>query len=138
MSEAWIATHARAFEDGRGACFAVVERGSDGLVGCIGLSIHAQHARAELGYWLGVPFWNCGYMTEAAVALLQYGFETLELQRIQSSHLSCNPASGRVMQKIGMQCEGTSRRAALKWGEFHDLVRYGILRDEWQAIKNST
>jgi len=131
MAQAWIESHASEFEKGLVAYFALVEATSNALIGSMHLRINRAHAHAELGYWLGVPFWNRGYATEAARTLLHYGFESLELQRIQASHLGCNPASGRVMQKIGMQPEGVSRRAARKWDEFHDLVRYAILREEY-------
>ena len=58
--------------------------------------------RAELGYWIGVPWWNRGYATEAGRALLDFGFGTLGLHRIMAHHMMRNPASGRVMQKLGM------------------------------------
>lgn len=135
MAQAWIESHAPDFEKGLVAYFALVERNSNVLIGSMHLRINRPHAHAELGYWLGVPFWNRGYATEAALAIVDYGFESLDLERVQASHLGCNPASGRVMQKIGMQLEGTSRQAALKWGEFHDLVRYAILRDDEKCFE---
>lgn len=135
MAQAWIETHAPGWEKDQVAYYALIEQVSGALIGSMHLRINGPHAHAELGYWLGVPFWNRGFATEAARALLGFGFESLELQRIQASHLGCNPASGRVMQKIGMQAEGVSRRAALKWSEFHDLVRYAILRDEWLGLQ---
>ena len=87
----------------------------------------------ELGYWLGVPFWNQGYCTEAALAVVQYGFEVLRLHRIYASHMIRNPASGRIMQKIGMTYEGCQRQHVQKWGVFEDLATYGILQSEYVA-----
>src|SRR5215467_9659916 len=77
---------------------------SDGRqIGGIGLRIDEQHQHAELGYWLGVPYWGKGYATEAAQELLRYGFEELGMHRIFASHFAQNPASGRVLNKIGMK-----------------------------------
>lgn len=89
-----------------------------------------DHQHAELGYWIGVPYWGKGYATEAARALLQYGFEVLQLHRIYASHGRNNPVSGKVLQKIGMKHEGRMREHLVKWGEYLDLEFYGVLRPE--------
>ena len=93
-----------------------------------------EHDHAELGYWIGVPYWGAGYATEGARAVMQFGFETLSLNRIFASHFSRNPASGRVLQKIGMRYEGTLRRHLKKWDEYIDLECYGVLRSEFQSF----
>jgi RimJ/RimL family protein N-acetyltransferase len=132
MAEQWIGTHREEFENGGLVNFAIVVRKSNALCGCIGLSINRAHARAELGYWIGVPYWNNGYCTEAAEVVVGYAFETMKLHRIYSSHIGSNRASGRVMEKIGMQYEGCSREHTRKWNEYHDLMTYGILENEWE------
>ena len=78
-----------------------------------------------------MPYWKQGYCTEAARAVLRYGFETRGLNRIGARHLARNPASGRVMQKLGMHYEGTRRQHVLKWGVFEDIVLYAILKSEY-------
>ena len=104
---------------------------SDGqLCGGIGLRMDEPHQHAELGYWLGVPYWGQGYATEAARAVIQYGFETLGLHRIYASYVPHNVASGRVLQKIGMRHEGLMRSHIYKWGEFQDLECYGMLKTD--------
>jgi RimJ/RimL family protein N-acetyltransferase len=108
-----------------------VPRDGAELVGAISLQIDRGLNKAELGYWIGKPFWNQGYATEAAIAILAFGFEKLRLNRIQAGHLSRNPSSGRVMQKAGMILEGTARQATIKWGQYEDLVSYGILCEDW-------
>jgi ribosomal-protein-alanine N-acetyltransferase len=105
-------------------------RENGALCGGVGLRIEPDHRRAELGYWLGVPYWGNGYATEAASALMKYGFETLGLHRIFASHVTHNPASGRVLRKIGMRHEGCHRAHILKWGEFLDLEMYGMLASD--------
>lgn len=111
-----------------------IERKSDGaFIGMIGLVFQMEYDRAELGYWLGVPFWNQGYATEAARALLDFAFRELRLNRVYAAHYGDNPASGRVMQKLGMTYEGTLRQHLIRLGRPKDNVCYGILRDEWLA-----
>lgn len=108
------------------------------LLGAIGLEVNQLSRWAELGYWIGVPYWNNGYTTEAATALIAYGFGTLGLNRIQARHMLNNPASGRVMQKIGMTYEGTHRQAALRFGSFEDLAVYAILRSEYEETASKS
>lgn len=132
VAEAWIETHAPAYAAGTLASFAIVEIASQRLVGAVGLPIKAAHERAEMGYWIGVPFWNRGYATEAAAMALRFGFEHLRLNRVHAQHFVRNPASGRVMRKVGMTYEGRLRRHVRRWGVFEDLEQYGILADEWR------
>ncbi len=131
MAEEWIAGHDSLFKEGKAATFAIVLNDDRSLIGAIGLTIERRFNKGELGYWVGKPFWNRGYATEAAEALVAYGFDQLGLNRIQAAHLARNPSSGRVMKKVGMLYEGTARHSVIKWGEYEDLVYYAILRDDW-------
>lgn len=107
---------------------------SDGRqVGGVGLRVDQHHQHAELGYWLGVPYWGRGYASEAAREMLRYGFENLHLHRIFASHFKHNPASGRILKKIGMRHEGCQREHLRKWDQFVDSELYGILRREWET-----
>jgi RimJ/RimL family protein N-acetyltransferase len=133
MAADWIATHEQLRARGVGAVFAMVERRGDALVGSIGLTIECDASRAELGYWVGKPYWGRGYATEAAGALLRYAFDDLALNRVFAMYFSRNPASGRVMQKLGMTYEGRLRGHDRKWGVFEDVEIYGILASEWRA-----
>ena len=132
MAEEWIADHRTAYEDGRLATFAITTAAGV-LIGSIGLSLHSDHARGEMGYWIGKPYWGQGYATEAASAVLRFGFEALALHRIHAHHMTANPASGTVLKRLGMHHEGTLRHHTLKWGEFHDIECYGILAEELTA-----
>ena len=132
MAEQWIATHQERFEAGELVNFAVVLRDTGALIGAIALmDLSARHERGELGYWIGRPYWNKGYCTEAAQAVLAYGFSVLGLHRIHGRSFKRNPASGRVMEKIGMVPEGCLRAHHKKWERFEDIVLYGILKSEW-------
>lgn len=131
MAESWIKDHQKDFELGASLVFAVVEKANKILVGAIGLTLTPRFNRAELGYWIGMPYWGLGYATEAAHAVLRYGFEKMKLNKIYASHMTRNPASGRVMQKIGMEKEGVLKQHALKWDHFVDMATYGILASTW-------
>jgi RimJ/RimL family protein N-acetyltransferase len=131
MAEEWIATHSEKFQQGVSCIFAIVRKTDQVLIGSISfIAIEQEHSRAELGYWVGKPYWGKGYATEAADALVQYGFNELGLNRIFAEHLSRNPASGRVLAKIGMQHEGTLRKHVTKWGVFEDVEIWGLVRDQ--------
>lgn len=136
-AEAWIATHRPAWDAGVGAAFAVATQ-DDELRGAIGLQLTSEHRRGELGYWIGQPYWGQGLATEAVQRVVQFAFETLALNRVQASHLPRNPASGRVMQKVGMTREGLHRERYLKDGRFEDVIEYAILRRDWDAGTNHT
>jgi RimJ/RimL family protein N-acetyltransferase len=111
---------------------AITLRDDGRQIGGVGLRLDEQHQHAELGYWLGVPYWGKGYATEAARELLRYGFEDLGLHRIFASHFKPNPASGRILVKLGMRHEGCQREHLRKWDQFVDSEMYGILRQEWE------
>ena len=97
------------------------------------LCVWRVESLAELGYWIGVPYWGRGYATEAAREVVKYGFEKVQLNRIFAAHFKHNPASGKVLQKIGMKYEGCMRQNILKWGDFIDVEVYSILRQEFDA-----
>lgn len=101
MAEAWIQSHQSRLATGEGIVFAITLKDNDQLAGSIGLGIEKKHQQAALGYWIGKPYWNKGYATEAAGLVIKFGFLTLGLNRIHASHLVRNPGSGRVMKKMG-------------------------------------
>ena len=134
MAEEWIASLRPAYEAGKTLTWAVVLREEGELVGAITLHPNARDDNAELGYWIGRPYWGLGYATEAAREVVRYGFEGLGLHRIHAEHLGSNPASGRVMQKIGMGYEGTRPEHHKKWGAYEDRVDYGLLARDWRDL----
>ncbi len=133
-AEAWINTHKDEFINNKMLALAVTLKEDGGLAGCVSiLDIDKASNSGELGYWIGKDFWGQGYCTEASSALIKYGFEEMNLNRIQAKHLARNPASGKVMQKLGMKQEGYLRQAFVKWGRYEDDVLYAILREDWQG-----
>ncbi len=102
----------------------------DELCGAIGLvpQTDVYTGSAEIGYWLGEPYWGKGIMTRAVRLMVSYGFEKLDLRRIFTSVFAHNPASARVLEKAGFQFEGTGRKAVIKNGIVRDELRYAILK----------
>ena len=88
---------------------------------------------AELSYWVGKPYWNHGYATEAAKAVVSHGFTGLSLDRIYAAHFARNPASGHVLQNAGMLYEGSQLGPTVKWGNMEQLELYGVSREQFQG-----
>lgn len=124
MAEAWIASTQERWAAGDGYHFAIVLRETAELIGSIGLTVQREWERAELGYWIGVPYWGRGYATEAAKETLRYGFRELGLHRIHASVFANNPASARVLEKAGLVYEGRHVQSIKKSGEFLDTLTY--------------
>lgn len=86
----------------------------------------------ELGYCLSDKYWNKGYMTEAIKEVIRFLFEECEAETIWAEYLENNPASGRVMQKVGMKYEGTLRKRIIDKDNIrNDLHVYSILKEEY-------
>ena len=101
------------------------------IVGTIGFMwIQDDNRAAEVGYSLAHELWNQGYMTEALRAVIDYGFCSLHLNRIEAQHESENPASGAVMRKCGMVHEGHLRQRLYNKGRYVDVELYAILRSD--------
>ena len=133
MAEEWILTRQSKFQAGESVNCAIILKSIQELIGAIGLIIDKRFNRAELGYWIAKEYWNQGYCTEASKAISKYGFHELDLHRITATHIIRNPASGKIMEKIGMKKEGVLREHVIKWDKYEDVVSYGILRKEWEA-----
>ena len=136
FAETWIGTHQAKFEAGELAAFALILCASNELTGAALLMLDKRWHRGELGYWIGEPYWGRGLATEASERVVEYGFEDLDLHRIHACHFRRNPASGRVLEKLGMSYEGTAREHVHRWDKYEDLLLYGLLRAEWEARRN--
>ncbi len=132
-AEEWIRGHD---EQSVNHIFAIAPRDGGEVMGAIGLHMERQHERAEIGYWLGVPYWGRGFVTEAAAAVVAYAFEHLGVNRVFAFHFARNPASGRVLARVGMRPEGTMRQHLVKWGERVDVHYYGIVREDWLSNRS--
>jgi len=135
IAEKWIETQRRDFQQGKLVNFAITRRPHNFITGSIGLTIDTDHNNAELGYWVGKPYWNQGYATEAARHVVKYAFEVLYLNRVHAHHFVRNPRSGRVMQNIPLIHEGTLKQHIKKWQQYEDIVIYGITNKDWKKAR---
>src|SRR6266567_6584806 len=99
-------------------------------IGCISLRLGRDvHARtAELGFWLGEPFWGRGIMSEAGAGFTRYAFEGYDVVRIYAEPFASNRASARVLEKAGFSCEGRLRSSVIKDGKVLDSLLYACIR----------
>lgn len=102
------------------------------MIGTIDLRVNETNNVGELGYVLNRAFWGNGYMPEAATALIELGFAKMKLMRIFALHDQDNPASGRVMEKIGFTYEGTLPNARISKGKIVTDVYRGMTLETWQ------
>lgn len=98
MAEAWIDRHEEMRETGEEFCYAITKCGH--LIGSAGV-MKSEGDDYEIGYWIGLPFWGKGYASEAARAVKSAATDALKLRRMVSGHFADNPASGRVLTKLG-------------------------------------
>lgn len=132
MAEEWISKHQDAFDEGAQVALAITRKSDGSLVGGISLMSIAAGHKAALGYWIGKEYWNHGFCSEAGRALLRYAFTELALLKVYALYFVRNPASGRVLGKLGMSKEGTLRKHVKKWDTYEDVVVCGILKEEWE------
>jgi len=101
------------------------------VIGCIGMLPQSDVARlsAEVGYWLGEPFWGQGITTAALQALTEYAFTELGMVRLYATVMEWNPASARVLEKAGYEYEGRLRKSAVKDGQIIDQWLYAMVRE---------
>jgi len=117
--------------------FAVMLRAEDRLIGSCGIRRQTLDAvEADIGYEIAPDLWGQGLATEAARALLAFGFDDLNVHRIWARCVAGNAASARVMEKVGMQYEGRMRENEWFKGRWWDTLIYGILEQEWRVIGN--
>lgn len=129
-AEAWIATHDAIHESGSAVIRAITLKNSGELIGAISLVlITPLHQRAEIGYWIGTGYWSRNYCSEAASAMIGFARTSLGLTRISARCLARNPASARVLEKIGMRREGLLPAHDFHRGAYEDLLLYGVCLD---------
>ena len=132
MVESWIKWCQEAFEKGERVNFAITLRTDGTLIGTVGLLFltYLTLDSAELGYWIGKPYWDYGYCTEAAKAVITYGFHQHDIDLIYAYYIKRNLASGRVLEKIGMRYANSFPKD-IKKGFFEDTNQYRILKCEF-------
>lgn len=118
--------------------FAIADKKTGEFIGCVGFfGYNPLFSRAELGYFISPKYWGKGFVTEAAQVLVNFGFSNLQLNRIEATVFPENGASIRILEKIGMQCEGLMRQHVIRDGQFRDRKLYALLRDDWLLRSNN-
>ena len=124
----------RSYQEGQVAPWGIEIKETRKLIGTVGfIEWNARHGRAEIGYSLARRFWGFGYMTEAARAVIDFGFGAMGLNRVEANCFIENVASARVMEKCGMKFEGILREYILVKGRYENVKTYAIVRREWAA-----
>ncbi len=103
IAEKWIIEHRAACERNEQAVFAIITKQTNDLTGAVGLMLNKEQLQAELGYWIGKPYWGQGFATEAAQTIIKYGFEKFHLTCNYADCFQWNTTSIKVIQKIGMR-----------------------------------
>jgi RimJ/RimL family protein N-acetyltransferase len=135
-AERFIAACRTLAADGTGARLAVERVADKAFLGWCSLTRwNPDHRSAALGYCLDDAAWGQGYATEAARAVLQWAFDTLDLNRVQAETDTRNQASARVLEKLGFVREGTLREDCVVNGEVSDSWVYGLIRREWAVVR---
>ncbi|WP_087017937.1 GNAT family N-acetyltransferase [Thaumasiovibrio subtropicus] len=133
MAGLWIGSHSALWQKREAAHFAIVEKSSTQLIGCVSLQ-NISFSRAQLGYWVAEAHWNKGYGTEAAKAAINFGFEQFNLDCIYAQHLSKDTRPGKVLEKIGMRHVSTKRDAVRIEHVSEDVEYYEIERLHHQKM----
>ena len=129
----FIARTIKKLATGEGYCFAIERKKDGAFMGACGL--HLEAGLFELGYWLGKPFWRQGYATEAAKKVASFAFHDLKATSIWAGWYDDNPASGRVLQKLGCRPDGCEPRHSLARGHEVACQRMALTREEFGRKK---
>ncbi|MCT8138165.1 GNAT family N-acetyltransferase [Anaerobacillus sp. CMMVII] len=130
-AEQWIASCSEKMKKGSSYSLAIILKETLELVGCLTLNIALNHKRGELAYWIGKPYWDNGYATEASLKMIEFAFGKLDLNRVWACVMIRNHASIEVMKKAGLHYEGTLSQHVLKWGKYEDVSYYGLLKEQY-------
>ena len=133
QAERFIAGCKRMEQESSGARLAIEHAVDSVFIVCCGFfNWNPEFRSAGIGYCLDDTAWGQGFATEAASAILQWAFDTLNLNRVQSETDTRNIASAHVLEKLGFVREGTLREDCIVNGEVSDSWVYGLLRREWK------
>lgn len=130
-AKSWIKNHPRMIRNGTYP-FAIVLKTESVIVGTMTIRVNEAHKKGELAYWVGKEYWGNGYATEAAKEIVRHSFEDLNLNRVWAMAMSKNPASIKVMERVGMKKEGVLKQDIIKSGVFVDSDIYGLIKLDYK------
>ena len=130
QAEALIDFFFKSFRENKGMRWGIERKGTPGLIGTVGFNaLSPKHRRAEIGYEIHPDYWRRGYTSEAVTAVLRYGFDDLELNRIGAVVFTENNASNQLLTKLGFEREGALRDYIYQNGIAHDTYVYSLLKN---------
>ena len=135
VADEWLGKQAELWASGKAAVLAITLDGE--LIGGTGIGVRDVDDW-ELGYWLGEPYWNRGYASEAATALRDYAFDGLKLDRIVAGHFADNHASGRILTKLGFRYTSEKQRHCMARGAEVKCLEMALARARWLEVKDGT
>lgn len=134
-TKAFIEKSVKEYSEGESAIFSIFYH--DELVGIIGFnSIDMANRSAKIGYWIDEDLQGKGIITESCKILIRFGFDELDLNRIQIDHATDNPKSGAVPERLGFTREGVKRQSAWLYDHFQDMITWSLLKKGSYILKN--
>jgi ribosomal-protein-alanine N-acetyltransferase len=131
-AERFIAQSDEWFRQDAGLHLAILH--DKGLIGVIGFTLEAGGC-AEVGYWIGVPYWNQGFATEALEAAVEFAFTDTSITLVHACHFSRNAASGRVLEKAGFHWQRNQTHVCMKAGKPEPAERFTLEREAFIASR---
>ena len=135
----WIQRLHTSYEKRDGILWCITLKGDDAVIGsCCFWNFQEDLRCAELGYELARTYWRQGMMAEAVSAVLTWGFNEFQLNRVEACPLANNVASKSLLLKLGFTFEGNLRERVYFRGRYEDQLYYGLLKDEWIELSSNT
>ncbi|WNF25192.1 GNAT family protein [Mesobacillus jeotgali] len=126
------------FDEGSGVRWGITLKGHRNVIGSCGfLNKVPQHYRSEIGFELSKEYWGKGIANEALAAVIQYGFEQMNLQRIQALIEPLNLSSQKLVERNGFIKEGLMRNYEYTCGKFDDLFMYSLIKQDVETGSNT-
>lgn len=123
------------YKDGTGIRWGITRKDNGRVIGSCGfLNMQPKHCRAEVGYELSKAYWGKGIASEALQAVINYGFQHLQLERIEALIEPANLPSLKLLDKKGFKKEGLLRHYEFTCGKFDDLYMYSILKGDLASL----
>lgn len=132
MVEEWIKDHREECEQGDQAIFVIELKKTNSLIGSVEFVIDKKTLEAEVGYWIGKPYWRKGYCMEAALEMLRFGFDELYFRRVFAMIFQWNTSSRKLLQKLGMSYEKTFSKYVDKWDREEEIEQYYLTRETYK------
>ena len=137
-AQLWISKHQEDSSKSAAISWAISKKPNRVFIGSIQLRIDKERKSARFSYWLGKPFWNQGFASEAGKKVIEYGFKLLNLDRIEADHFDRNPSSGAVLRKLGFQHTGNVCKQEKLENRQENFEMYCLLKEDYYKQTTSS